>query len=87
MDGTIWKNLLNRLGCLDNGRFVAPPDIREVFITVKTIGCNRTIHLARGKPTPEGWSYTDDFLIYNDAKGHTYYHAWFSVDFVNTNEA
>lgn len=87
LDGTIWKDLLNRLGCLENGCFVAPKKIGEVFITVKSIGGHRTIMLDRHKPAPEGWTYTDDFIVYNDGKGHTFYHAWYSVDSVNTIEA
>ncbi|HEY3267427.1 MAG TPA: hypothetical protein VGM37_10900 [Armatimonadota bacterium] len=87
MDGSIWKDLLDGLGCLDNGRFVAPKDIREVFITLRSVGGNRVITLSCGKQAPDGWSYTNDFIVHNDGKGHTLFHAWYDVGSVNVNEA
>jgi len=86
MDGRIWKDLLDRLGCLDNGRFTSPETCREVFVG----GPNNVgpcIVLQRGRKPPEGWSYTEDFIIYDDGRGHRVYHAWHHVEIVRTNEA
>lgn len=85
MNGNAWKDLLTELGCLDNGRFVCPPEMREVTICVSAYGGGVDLMITHDSRKPGEWSYTDDFIVHRDAKGHASYYAWSGVVAVFTN--
>lgn len=84
MDGVAWQDLLTRLGCLDSGRFICPPNMREVTIIVSLFGGGVSLMLSRGH-AQSTWSYSEDFIVYQDAAGHASYYSWSGVASVLTN--
>ncbi|HEY3412626.1 MAG TPA: hypothetical protein VGM51_06145 [Armatimonadota bacterium] len=85
MSESCYKGLLTGLGCLADGRFVCPPDLREVTIIVSQFGGGVSMTVSRAGHPPAAWSYTDDFIIYQDGGGHSTYYAWSGVVAVLTN--
>lgn len=85
MATNVYKDLLTRLGCLADGRFICPPDLREVIVIVSHLELGVPILISPGQKAPGSWSYTDDFIIQDRGSNRRAYFGWDGVVAVYTN--
>jgi hypothetical protein len=82
MDGSQWKGLLAELGCLNNGRFALPANLKGVTICHCAEG-GSDIKLDRRRGADD-WSFDDRFLVRRNSDGSVAYWAWEGITAVYT---